>query len=245
MLSMTVTAACTGGTVVSRTGSTLSTGTESEREAAALLELAMGSLSRTASIRLDIRFAGQGHHIRNTTYSAADRGWQDIRVDDLHAWVRVVGRRTFARGDRATLTGYFSLSDSTAKRLKNRWYVLLSGDPGFGEVTSGVKLPSLISKVRTLLPVEPLHAVKPTVRNGVRVTGVRGSVPDSPGGSESAATLWISADGRSLPVELDLDDFASKVHIAVDFDHWGDPVRVVAPTGAVRLATLPPLTVDS
>ncbi len=80
----------------------------------------------------------------------------------------------------------------------------------------------------------------------MRVTGVRGSVAGFPRGlGVRAATLWISADSRSLPVEIDLDDFASKVHIAVDFDHWGDPVRVVAPTGAVRLATLPPLTVDS
>ncbi len=58
-------------------------------------------------------------------------------------------------------------------------------------------------------------------------------------------TLWVSADTSGLPVEIELDDYAAQLQVVADFDHWGDPVRVVAPTGAVRLATLPPLTVDS
>ncbi len=245
-MSVLAAAGCTGSTAVSAgEPTTAPQGTSAADDPGAVLDRAMRSLSRSGSVRFDFRYAEQGHHLRNTTYAAADRGWQSIRIDDLHAWVRVVGDRTFARGDRVTLTGYFNLPDTTAQRIANRWYELLDGDPGFDQVTSGVKLSSLIDTVRGLLPLEPLHLVKPTVRNGVRVTGIRGAMPDTAEGSDATVTLWVSRDGRGLPVEIDLDDYASHVHVVAGFDHWGDPVRVLPPAGAVRLAKLPPLTVDS
>ncbi len=121
ILSVSVTAACTGGTAVSRSGATPALGSAPLTDSAAVLERAMQSLSRSGSVRMAMDITDQGHHFRNITYAAADRGRHDITLDGMHASVRVVGDRTFARGDRSSLTGYFGLSDSTAQRLENRW----------------------------------------------------------------------------------------------------------------------------
>ncbi len=246
-MSVSVTPACSGETAVSRSGGTpapKATGAPSGTDPAAVLEHAMQSLSRGGSVRTALDFSDHGIRLRNITHSAADRGRQDITLNGMHAAIRVVGNKTFARGDRPSLTGYFGLPDSTAQRLENRWYLLLDGDPGFDDATSGVTLPSLVAKVRARLPVEPLHVLRPTVRNGVRVTGVRGASPNADDGPDSTVTLWVSADARARPVELEMDDYSAHLQFVIDFDHWGDPVQVAAPTPAVRLATMPHLTVD-
>jgi hypothetical protein len=144
----------------------------------------------------------------------------------------------YVRASASFLSSSLDMSNAQAKALANRWIVFQQGDAGYLKVAQDGTLGSLLGDIG---PKGRLALGHPTIINGVSVVGISGQ---SGAGSGSQArgreVLYVSTTAPNLPVEIVLhatEDGVVGSSIDIRFSHWGQPVSIEPPIGAV----LPPI----
>jgi hypothetical protein len=169
-------------------------------------------------------------------------GKQVITVGNQRFTVLVVGTACFLEGNSAALVANLGLSSSVAAARAGQWISLAPTDGPYASVYAAVTAHSAITDNITVVPDDQLP---PTKLNGRRVRTVTGTIaPVTIGGQTIApkgtASLSVRAASPHLPVRYtQRGTLGRSVTVsAVSFSHWGEPVSIAAPAGAVPYASL-------
>jgi hypothetical protein len=132
------------------------------------------------------------------------------------------------------LAGFLGIPQALARRYTGRWISFRSGDPRYERVVTGVTIDSVADELQLTSPVTP--AGRSTVE-GQAVDGLTGGSPvawNAPAGI--TAKLYIASHGEPLPVLFEGGVAPSVERVA--FSHWGEPLKVTAPTSVLPSSVL-------
>lgn len=167
-----------------------------------------------------------------TQDSGPSRGEQDIQFGGIAAKVIVLNGNAYIQGNSQAITSFFGFPAADGPTLAGRWISLSPTDSGYGTVTAGVSLTSVLQETGL---TGTLTETARTTRDGQAVIGITGtaSSPDSGGGP---ATLYVTTTTHPLPVEFDMT--SSQGTEEAVFTHWGGQVSLSAPSGAIPVASI-------
>ncbi|HVS67762.1 MAG TPA: hypothetical protein VHE56_04370 [Mycobacteriales bacterium] len=157
-------------------------------------------------------------------YDTATGGIQHISIYGGNVTVRVVGTRTYFRGDKRGLTRYMGFTADEVAVLHHQWLSLRAGEAGYKAVTEGVTIASTLHEDRIIAPFRLLP--QRTV-NGVAVVGVQGHAAGAGAPKRAIATMWISTGDDPLPVKFVAANHG--VRLTQSFSDWGTPVHLTKP----------------
>jgi hypothetical protein len=163
-----------------------------------------------------------------------------------------VGRQRVTAGDGGTATilevngvGYFQANEkglvgflgtpqALARKYAGRWISFPPGGMGYQRVVSGVTIGAVADELELTGEISQTGAA--TV-DGQAVQGLTGGSPvawNAPAGV--SAKLYVAASGKPLPVLFEGGVAPSLQQVR--FSHWGEPLKVTAPTAVVPSSVL-------
>jgi len=198
-----------------------------------LVASAITNAGRAGWVHEDLQSSGSGHTLSMSNDVGMSEGQQVITPEGAHATVRLTGGVAYIQGDSQALTSYFGFPSSVAKQFAGKWISLRPSDSGFSNVSAAVTLRSDFSQVRLTgrLTKAPITEI-----DGQQVIPVRGNVTAPGGGRSVAGTLYVTAQGRVLPVELHASGQPGSETVV--WSHWGRGAQLTAPGGAVPISSL-------
>jgi hypothetical protein len=132
------------------------------------------------------------------------------------------GAATYLRGDSAFNQRY---AGSAAPLLHGRWFKVRSGRAPYHSFVGLTDMRGLLAKL--LAPsTRTITKLGVSSVNGVQVIGLE---------DRGHGILYVAAHGSPYPVEIDAGQSGGGKLV---FDHWGKPVKLQPPAGAVDLARL-------
>jgi len=241
VLALVVLAGAAAGIVVLTTsGSTSSTPTVVAGPAAAE-RLVQASLAAAEA-------AGTFHYVSTSTTNgvaqttvgdaAPDRGRQVITIGAHTFTVLVVGTTAYFQGDAATLQSELSLDPLVAAAHAGQWISLAPSDGPYQSVYAAVTTKSALDDTVTIAAKAVLSD---TTIGGTSVTPVRGPLtPIDQTPITGTARFDVHSSRPHLPVRFSGSGSVNgqQAAVSVTFGHWGEPVTVDAPSGAVAYSTL-------
>jgi hypothetical protein len=201
-------------------GSKTTIGDAAPRQAAVLTTAAVrqaGSAHVVTSLRVRGRTATYVNDV------SAHSGREVISYHGARVTVLEVGKTVYVRANALALTNLFQSSSGEAQQLADKWLSFPSTGKDYKRISETLTLGSLLQQV---MPTRVASTSGTSIKNGQTVVGLRGKLPGGVSG-----TLYVSATGSALPVE-EVSSGHDGVTTAV-FSHWGEPVQVVAPSGAI------------
>jgi hypothetical protein len=132
------------------------------------------------------------------------------------------------------LIGFLGTPQALARKYAGRWISFPPGGMGYQRVVSGVTLGAVADELELTGEITP--AGKSTV-DGQAVEGLTGGSPvawNAPAGI--TAKLYVAANGKPLPVLFE-GGVAPSIQ-RVKFSHWGEPLKVTAPTSVLPSSVL-------
>jgi hypothetical protein len=218
----TTVAACSSGPTVNNS-----------KSAATLASLALQNAEKAGWVHEVVDSSGSGHTLSMSNDLGASEGRQVITPDGAHATVILVGGVAYVQGDAAAVKNYFGLPSTDSTQLAGKWISLRSSDSGFSTVSAAVTIKSDFSQVGltgqlTKGPVTDL--------DGQRVIPVQGSMAAPGGGPTVDGTLYVTAEGQVLPVELRASGQGESETVV--WSRWGQPLQLAAPPGAVPISSI-------
>jgi len=203
------------------------------KSAATLVSLAVQNAENAGWVHEETNSSGSGHTLSMSNDVGTSEGRQVITPDGAHATVVLVGGVAYIQGDPAAMEKYFGFPSSDSTQLAGKWISLPSSDSGFSTVSAAVTLKSDFSQVRLNGPLTkgPLTEI-----DGQRVIPVQGSMAAPGGGPTVAGTLYVTAEGQVLPVELRASGHAESETVV--WSRWGQAVQLAAPPGAVPISSI-------
>ncbi|HWC35382.1 MAG TPA: hypothetical protein VG650_11220 [Mycobacteriales bacterium] len=194
-------------------------------ETDALAEKTVHAVARTVSSRIGTAVFDD--------VDTTSGGVQHISIYGGHVTVRVVGPRTYFKGDKRGLTHYMGFTADEVAVLHHQWLLLRPGQAGYQAVTEGVTLASTLHEDRV---VAPLHLLAQRMVNGVPAVGIRGQAAGAGAPRHATATLWVTTGDHPLPVEFVATNH--KVRLTQTFNDWGRPIHLAPPANVFGEKTL-------
>lgn len=197
------------------------------------LQHSLAAATKAGSARITVEFYSGSTTGRVVQDSSLQSGQQTVAIGKALASVVLNGGTAYISGNAKGMTSYFGLPNTLTATLSGRWIAVQPSDSSFSAVTANVALPAALGIVT---PSGKLVAGKRTKVNGQRVKSISGTTP----GGSGRLTLFISRDGRSLPVEAieSTGSGRSGRGEIVKFSRWGESVHPVKPTTAVPLSAI-------
>jgi hypothetical protein len=203
------------------------------KSVATLVSSAVQNAENAGWVHEEVDSSGSGHRLLMSNDIGTSEGRQMITLDGAHATVVLIGGVAYIQGDSAALTNYFGFPSSDSNQLAGKWISLRSTDSGFSTVSAAVTLKSDFGQVRLN---GPLTKRPVTELDGQHVIPVQGSVTAPGGGATVAGTLYVTAQGQVLPVELRASAQAGSETIV--WNRWGRAVQLAVPPGAVPVSSI-------
>ena len=209
-----------------------------------MLAGALAALKSGHSVHVDITNEGPQGTTTFSDESTTNGGRQLITTSNGgHVTILYIAGTAYVTGNSAGLVGFMGLSAAEAARVADRWVSVRPGQSlgqnAFSDIADGITLSSVASEVQV---DSPLTLTAPTVADGQRVVGVRGSAPagqQTPGAAR--VTFDVTASGTPLPV-LYTASAAGGYQTRIAFSHWGETVSLTAPPDALpATSTEPPI----
>lgn len=168
-----------------------------------------------------------------TQDSGPGQGEQKIELGGVTAKVILVGGHAYIQGNSQAITQYFGFPAADGPTLAGHWISLSPSDQGFGTVSAGVSLDSVLQEAGL---AGNLTETARSVRHGQNVIGITGtaSSPDSGGGK---AMLYVTVGADPLPVEFDTS--SSQGSEQAVFSDWGEATSLSVPSGATPIDSIP------
>lgn len=210
-----------------------STSSNNSKSAATLVSQVTHDAEAAGWVHEDVNASESGHSLKMSNDVGTSRGRQLITIDGAHATVLLVGGVAYIQGDAAALTNYFGFPSSDSTKEAGKWISVKSSDSGFSNVTGAVTLRSDFGQV----PLSGKLTKAPiTEIDGQSVIPIRGSLAGQSGSASIPGTLYVTAKGEVLPVELQASGKPGSE--TVTWNNWGKNVQLTVPTGAVPISSL-------
>ena len=158
-------------------------------------------------------------------------GRQVIVVNGAHAEVIIVHKVAYIKGDSKAVINYFQLTKTDPAKYANKWLSITSSSSGYANVSQSVTLKSDFDTWK--IPGK-LTEGKATTVDGKSVIPIKGKVTLSASSPSVSVTLYVSASGKTLPVEIVLTS-TSETEV-VQWSKWGSPVSLSAPSKSTPVA---------
>jgi hypothetical protein len=202
----------------------------SSDSATTLVSLAIHDAERAGWVHEEVESSGSGHTVTMSNDIGTSEGRQLINPDGAHATVVLIDGVAYMQGDSGALKNYFGLPNSVSTQLAGKWISLRPGNSEYSAVSDAVTLKSDFSKARL---IGPLVKGSTSEIDGQRVIAIEGGVSHSGGGQSVPGTLYVSATGQVLPVEIRTSGQFGRVTVV--WSRWGHAVQLAAPSGAVSI----------
>jgi hypothetical protein len=197
------------------------------------LKHSLSAATEAGSVRITVQFFSGPVTGKVVQDSSLDSGKQTVAIGQEVASVVVVGGAGYFSGNRKGLTSYFGVPTSLVSKVIGHWVSLQASDSAFHSVTANVTLKSALANVT---PSGTLIAGKRSKVDRQWVKSIAGTAP----GGGGRLTIFIAANGRSLPVkavELSRTGSSARGEI-VTFTRWGEQFHVATPSGSIPIALL-------
>ena len=175
-----------------------------------------------------------GHSLTMVNDIGTVEGRQVINSNGAHSTVLAINNMAYIDADAASIASYFQLPTSTPQQFAGQWLSIPpTASSYFNAVSASV---TLASDFHNVTFAGPFSAQSESSHHGVKVIPIEGHVAGPNGSTMIPATLYVTATGRTLPVELS----ASKGQISetVEWTHWGQPVSLAVPSTTVPISTV-------
>jgi hypothetical protein len=201
--------------------------------AASLLASAVTNADNAGWVHEEVQSSGSGHTLSMSNAVGTSEGQQVITPDGAHATVRLTGGVAYIEGDSQALKSYFGLAGSVPSQFAGKWISIRRSDSGFSTVSASLTLRSDFSQVRLTgrLTKSPVTDI-----DGQQVIPVRGDVTAPGGGGSVTGTLYVTAQGQVLPVELHASGQPGTETTV--WSRWGQVVQLKVPGSAVPISSL-------
>jgi hypothetical protein len=150
--------------------------------------------------------------------------------------IRLVGRTAYVKGDVGGLYTTIGAPASVGRQLVGKWISITPAAPNglFRETAAELTLASVINNFAMKGP----YTVGSRRRlSGTRVVALHGFVSGS-GKVTVQQTFQIRTDGTPVPVASTSPAVGKVQSTRNVYSKWGEPVSVIAPTGAIPLSSL-------
>jgi hypothetical protein len=237
------------GTVVLVTGSGSSSsapslGAPASPAAQRLLRLSLGAARRAGSFHYVSSFTSQGVSQHTIGDAGPASGRQVITIGTHTFTVLVIGSACYFRGDANALSSQLGLSSAAAAAHSGQWIALAPTDGPYAAVYAAVTAPSALADNIAFKPQRDLGTSTVSGRRVHTIIGamtnvsVNGQTQQARGNAE----LDTAPSTPRVPVRYTEQGTIDKQAAAFTmiFSHWGEPVTVVAPPGALSFSSLGP-----
>jgi hypothetical protein len=189
----------------------------------------LGQARRTATRRKWVHVESQG---RDPDLGAVtligdvgpNAGRQTLTTDEYEVSLVYVKNAAYVRGSGDLVAGLLGLRQSSAAAVENKWVVVRPADEPYEDTVDGVTMSSMLDQME---PSPPLTKGGPIDVRGEPMMRISG---------EDRSALFVSVR-TGLPVSFSESDSNSSVDGT--FSHWGEPVALRAPKGAIAFASVP------
>ena len=199
--------------------------------ASSLVTTALRNTVGTGWVHEAFNATGTGHTISMDNDIGTATGRQVIDADGAHAMVIVLDDAAYIEGDAQAMTSYFGFPSS--RQLAGKWIAIGHSDNGYSTVRAAVTLKSDFSQV---VITGPLKKEPVTVIDGRSVVPIVGTIAGATGGDPVPATLYVTATGVILPIELRAGN--ARATETTVWSNWGRSVRITAPPGPIPISTV-------
>jgi hypothetical protein len=150
--------------------------------------------------------------------------------------IRLVGRTAYVKGDVGGLYASIAAPPSVGRQLVGKWISITPSAPNglFRETAAELTLASVI---HNFAMKGPFTVGDRRRLSGARVVALHGFVSGS-GKVTVRQTFQIRTDGTPLPVASTSPAVGKVQSTRNVYSKWGEPVTVIAPTGAIPLSSL-------
>ena len=178
----------------------------------------------------EINASAKGHTFSMKNEIGSVDGQQIIRTDGAKAEVILVNGIAYIEANAKGVANYFELSTTDPQQLAGQWFSVTSSDAGYSTYVEAVTLDSDFGQMQLS---GPLTSGGQTTIDGHSVIPVHGYVAGASKGSKMRATLYVTATGKRLPIELAVS--SKSVHETIIWSDWSHPVYLTVPGGSVPL----------
>jgi hypothetical protein len=189
----------------------------------------LGQARRTAMRRKWVHIESQGRDPRLGAVTIVgdagpDAGRQSFTSDEYEFNVVYLKPAVYVRGNGDLVAGLLGLPQSSAPSIDHKWVVLHPADAPYEDTIEDLTLASVLED---MAPETPLSKAGPIDVSGEPTMRISG-------GDRSALFVSVRTE---LPVSFSEADPDSSDEGT--FSHWGEPVVVRAPKGAIPFAAVP------
>jgi hypothetical protein len=189
----------------------------------------LGQARRTASRRKWVHVESQGRDpklgaVTIVGDAGPNAGRQTLTTDEYKVSLVYVKNAVYVRGNGDLVAGLLGLPQSSAPAVEAKWVLLRPTDAPYEDAVDGVPLSSMLDD---MAPSTPLTKAGPIDVRGEPTMRISG---------EDRRALFVSVR-TGLPVSFSESDPDSSVDGT--FSHWGEPVALRAPKGAIAFASVP------
>ena len=169
--------------------------------------------------------SGKGHRISMDDDIGTSSGRQVIDDNGGHMTVLVVEGLAYVQGDSRALERDLGAPSVDAARLAGQWLSIPSTNQLFSEVSDAVTMKSDFSQARLIGPLSTGREVR---IGGTPAIPITGTVPGGPRGQHVTGTLYVSAGGKSLPLEFHIS--SGGIRDETRWTSWGARFSSTPPT---------------
>lgn len=202
--------------------------------ASALLSKVVSAVASQRGFQWSYKGIEEGTTEYETTYVGKDAGSQSVTVDQSAGTgllsAVVVGPTAYLKANDRGLY-LMGFTPSAAKAETGKWIAIAQSTfPNvYQNLARGLTSSSVALNLGMAAPVKQLPETKVLGQNVLVLEGIAAQTAPVQTGTKD--TLYVSAGGASLPVELIQDNPA--LGSTFKFSHWGQVPHVSAPRGAV------------
>lgn len=160
-------------------------------------------------------------------------GRQVIATDGAQATVLVVRHHAYIRGNALAILNYFRLGKSDSQKFAGKWISIAQKDSEYAPVSAAVTLASDFSQFST---TGRLTEGAVTTIAGQRVIPITLLVGGASGAPKVPATFYVTASGKTLPVEFRASSNA--VSEIETWTRWGQRVSIVPPADSIPVSSI-------
>ena len=198
-----------------------------------ILTAAITSAKKAGSVRVTVHFfSGRttGELVQDSARASAE---QTVAIGKERVSIVLSKGTVYFSGNTQGLIHYFGLTDAVATTLADKWISASPSDSAFPTLAAGLTLSSALKEVS---PTGSVVEGKRRTIDGQATTSLSGTGP----AGISRVTLFITAHGKSLPVEAvgsggSAEEASGEI---VTFSRWGEAVHVPVPAESVPISTL-------
>jgi hypothetical protein len=193
----------------------------------ALVAQSISNAESSGWVHEQVKASEKGHTFSANNRIGTSDGQQIIRADGAKAEVVLVNDIAYIKANAKGVANYFGLTTSDPQQLAGKWLSVTPTDAGYGTYTAAVTLQSDFSQLQL---VGPYASGARTTIDHQSVIPVHGYVVSSSKGAKTPATLYVTATGKTLPIEFVVSTKA--VHETEVWSAWSHPVYLSTPSNS-------------